>query len=200
MLIHDWTRVQASTFHDFPTGWIVHLKEALNEGILPVGYYAQAEQEYRHRILTVCRVDGHRLVALIQVLSPTNKSSGEAVAAIVFRGEGAVRAGIHLVLIDLFPPGRHDPHGMHAMLVDSLGADSLESVDEKPLTFASYAAGLIPVAYLEPRAVGDAVPSLPLFLTPERYVTLPLANSYAAAYRGMPAFWRQTLEHPAPRN
>ena len=44
MPVHDWTRVGAGTFHDFHSSWIVHLKESLNGGILPEGYYALAEQ------------------------------------------------------------------------------------------------------------------------------------------------------------
>ena len=35
MPVHDWTRVIAGTFHDFHQGWITHLKEALNNTILP---------------------------------------------------------------------------------------------------------------------------------------------------------------------
>src|SRR5947209_20103904 len=44
MPVHDWTRVSAGTFHDFHSSWITHLKEALNGGLLPEGYYALAEQ------------------------------------------------------------------------------------------------------------------------------------------------------------
>ncbi|MSR56175.1 MAG: DUF4058 domain-containing protein [Planctomycetaceae bacterium] len=44
MPVHDWTRVSAGTFHDFHCSWIVTLKGALNDGLLPRGYYAQAEQ------------------------------------------------------------------------------------------------------------------------------------------------------------
>jgi hypothetical protein len=44
MPVHDWTRVRPGTFHDFHTSWITHLKEALNEGLLPAGYYAMSEQ------------------------------------------------------------------------------------------------------------------------------------------------------------
>ena len=28
MPIHDWTRVEAATFHDFHCGWTIHLKDA----------------------------------------------------------------------------------------------------------------------------------------------------------------------------
>src|SRR5437588_13099310 len=44
MPVHDWTRVDAGTFHAFHTSWITHLMEALNAGLLPKGYYALAEQ------------------------------------------------------------------------------------------------------------------------------------------------------------
>jgi hypothetical protein len=44
MAVHDWTRVDAGTFHDFHSAWITHLKEALNGGVLPAGYYAMSEQ------------------------------------------------------------------------------------------------------------------------------------------------------------
>ena len=44
MPVHDWTRVDAGTFHAFHLAWITHLSESLNGGILPGGYYAMAEQ------------------------------------------------------------------------------------------------------------------------------------------------------------
>ena len=37
MPVHDWTKVDAGIFHDFHCAWIIHLKEALNEGLLPDG-------------------------------------------------------------------------------------------------------------------------------------------------------------------
>src|SRR6267143_1688609 len=44
MPIHDWTRVTAGTWHDFHLAWIAEIRNALNGGILPPDYYAQAEQ------------------------------------------------------------------------------------------------------------------------------------------------------------
>src|SRR5438552_15581879 len=43
MPVHDWTRVDAGTFHGFHTAWLTHLSEALNAGRLPKGYYALPE-------------------------------------------------------------------------------------------------------------------------------------------------------------
>jgi uncharacterized membrane protein len=44
MPVHDWTLVEAGIFHDFHTAWIISIRSALNQGILPEGYYAMAEQ------------------------------------------------------------------------------------------------------------------------------------------------------------
>src|SRR5688572_20286300 len=44
MPIHDWTRVSAGTWHDFHLAWIAEVRNALNGGLLPSDYYAQAEQ------------------------------------------------------------------------------------------------------------------------------------------------------------
>ena len=44
MPIHDWTRVSAGTFHDFHQGWTIEIRDRLNSGVLPDGYYAMADQ------------------------------------------------------------------------------------------------------------------------------------------------------------
>jgi Protein of unknown function (DUF4058) len=44
MPIHDWTRVSAGTFHDFHQGWTIEIRNRLNSGVLPHGYYAMADQ------------------------------------------------------------------------------------------------------------------------------------------------------------
>ena len=53
MPVHDWTRVEAGIFHDFHTVWTVALRNALNEGLLPQGYYALAEQHAGRAITDV---------------------------------------------------------------------------------------------------------------------------------------------------
>lgn len=44
MPIHDWTRVGSGTFHDFHQGWTIEIRNALNSGVLPDGYFAMADQ------------------------------------------------------------------------------------------------------------------------------------------------------------
>jgi hypothetical protein len=251
MPVHDWTRVEAGIFHDFHTVWIGHIRTALNEGLLPQGYYALAEQHAsraitdvltlhaspvpreplplppatggtavadapprvrrrqtveqaaltRRRTLAVRHVSGHRLIALLEIVSPANKDRVQHVEEFAAKAVSALEVGVHLLLVDLFPPGRHDPHGMHGFIRQRL-EQSDEPYDlpaDEPLTLASYAAGPQVEVYLEHVAVGAALPEMPLFLRPDRYINVPLEPTYQAAYHGMPAFWREVLEgHRAP--
>jgi hypothetical protein len=43
MPVHDWTKVDAGTFHSFHSAWLTHLMGRLNGGLLPDGYYALSE-------------------------------------------------------------------------------------------------------------------------------------------------------------
>ena len=72
-------------------------------------------------------------------------------------------------------------------------AEPYDPPPAKPLTAAAYRAGMEWRAFAEPLAVGDAPPTVPLFLTPRHHVPLPLAPSYGQARRGMGFFWDEVL-------
>ncbi|HYH65825.1 MAG TPA: hypothetical protein VD866_14095, partial [Urbifossiella sp.] len=67
---------------------------------------------------------------------------------------------------------------------------------DKPLTLAAYAAGEPAHAFVENVAVGEPLPDMPLFLTPEYHVLVPLEASYAAAWAMVPPRWRDELAPP----
>src|SRR3954469_15289970 len=89
MPMHDWTRVSDATFHDFHYSWVLEIKRALKRGLLPPGYYVMAEQFggdlgapgvlTLRRSLVDCHTTEGRVVAKIEVLSPGNKASRQAV-------------------------------------------------------------------------------------------------------------------------
>jgi hypothetical protein len=98
------------------------------------------------------------------------------------------------LLIDLHPTGPRDPTGIHGAIWQQLTEETFTPPAAKPLTLAAYAAGPIKTAYVEPVAVGDALPEMPLFLDPELYINVPLESTYLAAYAGVPRFYRNLLE------
>jgi hypothetical protein len=201
MPVHDWTRVDDGTFHAFHTLWISEIMKALNAGLLPKGYYALAEQvaTRRGRHLVIRRVTGHRVVALVEIGSPSNKDRKDHVRELAEKVVHSLKAGIGVLLLDLLPPGRHDPHGLHGAVWAYFDRAAYEPPADGPLTLVSYAwDGEEPNAYVEPVAVGQPLIDMPLFLTADRYVNVPLEPTYRAAYSGMPEFWRNVIEHGPP--
>jgi len=49
-------------------------------------------------------------------------------------------------------------------------------------------------AYIEPVAVGDDLPDMPLFLEADQYILAPLASTYQTAWEGVPQVWREQLQ------
>lgn len=155
----------------------------------------------RRRSVAVRHISGHRLIALVEILSPANKDRRKSVEDFAAKAVDAIKAGVNLLLVDLFPPGPHDPHGIHGVI-----RDLLEEPDEpydlptnEPLTLASYVADEEVEVYLEHLAPGAPLAEMPLFLNPDHYVSTPLESTYMEAYRGMPEYWRNVLEGGAQK-
>jgi hypothetical protein len=148
----------------------------------------------RRRSLAIRHVSGHRLIALLEIVSPANKDRLESIEDLVAKTVEALELGVHVLLIDLLPPGRHDPRGLHGAIWNQFDETPYDLPVSEPLTLASYTAGPPVKSYLEHVAIGGALPEMPLFLSSDRYVSVPLEATYRAAYRGVPAYWREILE------
>lgn len=132
----------------------------------------------------------------MEILSPGNKNSQHGLNAFVTKAQEVLAAGIHLLLVDLFPPSVRDPQGIHrAVWGEDCGSEYAPS-PEKPLTCVSYVGGAAAEAFIEPVAVGDCLPEMPLFLNHDFYVNVPLEMTYQQAWEGMPAYWREILATP----
>src|SRR5204862_4646404 len=111
----------------------------------------------------------------------------------------SLEAGVHVLLLDLLPAGRHDPHGLHGAVWSYFDTTPYQLPADGPLTLVSYAwDGTEPEAFIEPVAVGQKLIDMSLFLTASQYVNVPLEPTYQTAYRGMPEFWREVLEQASP--
>ncbi len=148
----------------------------------------------RRRTLAIRHVSGHRLVAIIEIVSPANKDRLESVDEFVTITVEVLDFGVHVLLIDLLPPGRHDPRGLHGAVWNQFDELPYDLPVAETLTLAAYTAGPPVKSYIEHLAVGGTLPDMPLFLHSERYIPVPLESTYQAAYCGVPAFWRAVLE------
>ena len=156
------------------------------------------EYVLKRRTLVIRHASDDRIVALIELVSPGNKAGGHAFRSFVEKAVEPMFRGYHLLIVDLFPPTRRDPNGIHAAIWGEFSDATFTFPAGKPLTLAAYSAGPIKRAYVESTAIGREMIDMPLFLEPEVYVNVPLESSYRAAYRGVPRKWQRVLEGGAP--
>jgi hypothetical protein len=147
----------------------------------------------RQRRVVIRHGSDDRLIAILEVVSPANKGSQNDFRTFARKVVAALTQGLHVLLIDLFPPTRRGPHGIHSAIIGSLGLPPFEAPAGQPLTLVSYAASTPPTAYLEPVGVGNALPDMPLFLLPEWYISVPLERTYRETWEGVPAPWKRAL-------
>lgn len=151
----------------------------------------------RQRTLVIRHASGDRIVSLLEIVSPGNKNRLFSLGRFIDKAVSALRQGYHLLIVDLFPPGRHDPAGIHGAIwaeVDGVEAAEFQQPVDRPLTLVAYEAKPAPTAYIEPVRLGDLLPEMPLFIERGWYVNVPLEATYMQAWRGMPERWKRVIE------
>lgn len=135
-----------------------------------------------------------RIIAVIEIVSPGNKDSRAALRDFVEKTIDFLRRGVHVLIIDLFPPTARDPFGMHKIIWDEIDEEEFAFPAGKDRILASYETGAVRAAYVEPIAVGDTLPDMPLFLTNYLHVMVPLEPTYQAAWDASPEDFRLAVE------
>jgi hypothetical protein len=153
----------------------------------------------KQKAVVVRHISGHRIVAVLEIVSSGNKDSKSAFEMFVRKAQELIYSGIHLALVDLYPPTRRDPEGIHPAVWGDDDADTFRFDKRMPLTCVSYIGGPGAQAFVEPVAIGDALPDLPIFLTPFEYVEVPLEKTYMAAFDSLPDYWQEVMASPTKR-
>jgi Protein of unknown function (DUF4058) len=178
---------------------------------MPEGYFAMSEVDSKAPIPDVLALGYARradhlsvylpqgeLIAVIEILSRGNKDNKNGFTAFVRKAGKLLRSGVHLLVVDLFPPSARDPHGIHKLIWGQFKDEPFELPPDKPLTLEAYAAGSEKVADIENVAIGDRLADMPIFLTPDHYVPCPLEASYQVTWGVFPAALKGPLE-PSPK-
>jgi hypothetical protein len=146
--------------------------------------------------IAVRHVSGDRIVAMVEVVSPGNKASRNPLRAFVQKAAELLDKQVHLLILDLLPPGKRDPQGIHGEIWEEVAGQEYTAPPGRPLTLAAYESGLSVRAYMVPAAVGEELSEMPLFLEPGQAVSVPLEATYRAAFAEVPRRWRRVLEAP----
>jgi hypothetical protein len=159
-------------------------------------FTAETDAEFYRRkksSVVVRHVSGDRIVAMVEIVSPGNKSGQHAFRAFVDKACELLEHRIHLLIVDPFPAGPRDPGGIHTAIWQQVQDTSFQLPADQPLTLVAYESDLTTRAYVETMAVGQSLPDMPLFLEPNGCVMVPLEATYQAAFAVMPKRWQSVL-------
>ncbi|MCI0360351.1 MAG: DUF4058 family protein [Planctomycetaceae bacterium] len=134
------------------------------------------------------------VVAVLEIVSPGDKDSRHALRSFVEKSLEFLQRGIHLLVVDLLPPTPRDPQGIHGAIWQEIRDEPFALPPDDPLKLASYSAGPVKTAYVEPVAVGDELPAMPLFLGLSRHIPVPLEETYAHTVSLCPEPMREMLQ------
>ncbi len=163
----------------------------------PIAETDMAFYRRKQKTVTVRHVSDDRIVAMIEIVSPGNKAARNPMRAFVGKAAELLNQQIHLLIVDLFPPGPRDPNGLHGEIWQEIAGQEYVAPADKPFTEASYESGLSVRAYVVHAAIGDTLTDMPLFLEPELAVQVPLEATYMAAFNETPRRWRRVLDPDA---
>lgn len=135
-----------------------------------------------------------RILAVIEIVSPGNKDKQVALNDFVDKTVEFLSAGIHVLIVDLFPPTHRDPFGIHKPIWDQFVEEEFTFPPGKDRILVSYEMGEERVAYIEPIAVGDTLPDMPLFLSNDFHILVPLETTYQATWEASPEELRAVVE------
>jgi len=135
-----------------------------------------------------------RIIAVIEIVSPGNKDSRAALRDFVDKTIEFLRAGIRILIVDLFPPTPRDPLGLHKVIWDEIEEKDFAFPVGKDRILASYETGGVQASYVEPVGVGEKLPDMALFLANDLHISVPLEPTYQATWDASPEDLRVAVE------
>jgi len=145
-----------------------------------------AEYEYEIQVVDLRR--RRRLVAAIELVSPANKDRPENRRAFVAKCAALLQEGVCVCIVDVVTT-RHG--NLYGELLDFVGSADPALTAEAPALYAAGCRSLIHgrtrrlETWFHPLALGQPLPTLPLWLAEDIAVALDLETSYEEACRSL---------------
>ena len=134
------------------------------------------------------------IVAILEIVSPGNKDRRTAMVSFVEKSVDFIRAGVHILIVDLFSPTPRDPQSVHQLIWNEIDDQAFNMPKGKDRLLVSYQSGPEKVAYIEPLSVGESMPDMPLFLTSRLHVKVPLQSTYQITWETLPQALKDAVE------
>lgn len=123
-------------------------------GPLPLAEMFDPRRQFACRSITVRHADHHQAVAAILWVTGQDKATPYRFRGLLDTAIAALTRGIHLLVIDLFPPVPNNSDGFHQLLARELGDAAADVPTNRRLAVASYRSHGGVDAIVEPLAVG----------------------------------------------
>ncbi len=166
---------------------------------LPAQYVASPRVEFRTSSLTesagedefevlIHDTEGRRSVAAIEIVSPANKGNPEARRAFVRKCLMLLRRGVSVALVDLVTTYRSN---LYADLLAEIGPSDPTLLPTAPFLYATAVRWQLQETsrrietWTHKLAVGEALPTLPLWLAADLAVPLDLEATYEETCRAL---------------
>ncbi|MGL4550214.1 MAG: DUF4058 family protein [Gemmataceae bacterium] len=153
---------------------------------LPVATGLPDPDEYEVRVYDARR--GRRLVAAVEIVSPSNKDRPASRRAFVDKCLALLREGVSVTVVDLVTESHFK---LYAEMLASLGQADPALGPEPPGTYAAACrwvqrrrGGLLQ-AWAWRLAVGEPLPTVPLWLTERLVISLDVEATYEDTCRGL---------------
>ena len=167
-----------------------------------VGFVSQADHfldALEHDRIGIYRCEDDLLLSYIEILAPSDINQYGNFLRLIDSFVEMLREDCQLLVIDLIQrdPYLHDS-GTHAALWHRFTGRTSCVTNHEPYGIAAYGvfSEVRATAYFERLAVRQNLPVMPLFLTSDEYINLPLQDTYDDAWRGVPVRWKSVLEAP----
>jgi hypothetical protein len=141
--------------------------------------------EYEARILDAERE--RTLVAAIEIVSPANKDRPETRDQFVSKAAALLRQDVCVAIVDIVTSRQAN---LYAELLARLGLSDPQFAESMPIVYAATLRGRKPKkkkplldAWFFPLTVGTPLSTLPIWLSPELHIELPLEPSYQETCR-----------------
>lgn len=134
------------------------------------------------------------IIAVIEIVSPGNKDSKASLGDFVDKTIDLLLQGVHVLVVDLFPPTVRDPSGIHKAIWDQIHEEEFSLPKGKNRVLVSYESGGERKAYVDLLGVGDVLPDMPLFLDNGAHIKVPLESTYNSVMDASGEDYREIIE------
>jgi hypothetical protein len=147
---------------------------------------ADPSEQYAYEVLVYDQQRGRVLVAAVEIVSPANKDRPESRRALVTKCAALVQQGVCVSIVDLVTTRQFN---LYVDLLESIGQSDPDFAVDTAATYAVTCRGRKVgdqprfESWAYPLVVGQALPTLPLWLRDDVAVSLDLESSYAETCR-----------------